>query len=234
MEGSAARAPVYGMAQAGWRWQRSLYPWLIKFGLKQSEADLSIFFMRANADAHRHKDANMTADVLYVGCYVDDLVILYKHDDVAAHSTASSPPHSSNAGASKTRGPSPTSSTSRSSAKATQSHSSRPRISQSCAESTSPGPPAHIHVSAVPHRWTSGSALLKLPQMAPPPPTPRSHRNTSGSLERSYTARRRPDQMWHTQSACFAALCLGRRPRLWTPRSAYSRTSTSISMKLNS
>ena len=140
MEGSAARAPVYGMAQAGWRWQRSLYPWLIKFGLKQSEAaDLSIFFMRANADAHRHKDANMTADVLYVGCYVDDLVILYKHDDVAAHSTASSPPHSSNAGASKTRGPSPTSSTSRSSAKATQSHSSRPRISQSCAESTSPG-----------------------------------------------------------------------------------------------
>ena len=105
MEGSAARAPVYGMAQAGWRWQRSLYPWLIKFGLKQSEADLSIFFMRANADAHRHKDANMTADVLYVGCYVDDLVILYKHDDVAAHSTASSPPHSSNAGASKTRGP---------------------------------------------------------------------------------------------------------------------------------
>jgi hypothetical protein len=165
VEGSAARAPVYGMAQAGWRWQRSLYPWLIKFGLKQSEADLSIFFMRANADAHRHKDANMTADVLYVGCYVDDLVILYKHDDVAAHSTASSPPHSSNAGASKTRGPSPTSSTSRSSAKATQSHSSRPRISQSCAESTSPGPPAHIHVSAVPHRWTSGSALLKLPQM---------------------------------------------------------------------
>ena len=177
------------MAQAGWRWQRSLYPWLIKFGLKQREADLSIFFMRANADAHRHKDANMTADVLYVGCYVDDLVILYKHDDVAAHSTASSPPHSSNAGASKTRGPSPTSSTSRSSAKATQSHSSRPRISPSCAGNTSPTsrqltymfPRCHI-------RWTSGSALLKPPQMAPPPPTPRSHQSKSGSLERFYTA----------------------------------------------
>ena len=69
------------MVHAGRRRQRRLYPWLIKFGLKQSEADLSIFFMRANADAHRHKDANTTADVLYVGCYVGDLFILYEHND---------------------------------------------------------------------------------------------------------------------------------------------------------
>ena len=72
---------VYGMAQAGRRWQRSLYPWLIEFGLQQSEADPSVFYMRAEADAHRHKDANTTADVLYVGCYVGDLFILYEHND---------------------------------------------------------------------------------------------------------------------------------------------------------
>ena len=69
------------MAQACLRWQRSLYPWLIEFGLEQSEADPSVFYMRAEADAHRHKDANTTADVLYVGCYVGDLFILYEHND---------------------------------------------------------------------------------------------------------------------------------------------------------
>ena len=76
-----AQRPVYGMAQACLRWQRSLYPWLIEFGLEQSEADPSVFYMRAEADAHRHKDANTTADVLYVGCYVGDLFILYEHND---------------------------------------------------------------------------------------------------------------------------------------------------------
>ena len=75
-----AQRPVYGMAQAGRRWQRSLYPWLLEFGLRQSEADPSVFYMRTTPDAHRHEDASMAADVLYVSCYVDDLFILYKHD----------------------------------------------------------------------------------------------------------------------------------------------------------
>ena len=75
-----AQRPVYGMAQVGRRWQRSLYPWLLGFGLRQSEADPSVFYMRTTPDAHRHVDASIAADVLYVGCYVDDLFILYKHD----------------------------------------------------------------------------------------------------------------------------------------------------------
>ena len=66
-----AQRPVYGMAQAGQRWQRSLYPWLLGFGLQQSEADPSVFYMRTTTDAHRHEDASMAADVLYVGCYVE-------------------------------------------------------------------------------------------------------------------------------------------------------------------
>ena len=32
-----AQRPVYGMAQAGRRWQRSLYPWLLEFGLQQGQ-----------------------------------------------------------------------------------------------------------------------------------------------------------------------------------------------------
>ena len=75
-----AQRPVYGMAQAGRRWQRSLYPWLLEFGLQQSEADPSVFYMRTTPDAHHHKDTSIATDVLYVGCYVDDLFILYKHD----------------------------------------------------------------------------------------------------------------------------------------------------------
>ena len=52
------------MAQAGRRWQRSLYPWLLEFGLQQSEADPSVFYMRTTPGAHRHKDASIAADVL--------------------------------------------------------------------------------------------------------------------------------------------------------------------------
>eukprot|EP00965_Chrysotila_dentata_P096421 3186535-Pleurochrysis_carterae.AAC.1 len=31
--------PVYGMAQAGRRWQRSLFPWLRDWGFRQCESD---------------------------------------------------------------------------------------------------------------------------------------------------------------------------------------------------
>ena len=39
------RKPVYGMAQAGRRWQRSLYPWLREFGFSQSHGDANVFHM---------------------------------------------------------------------------------------------------------------------------------------------------------------------------------------------
>ena len=72
--------PVYGMAQAGRRWQRTLFPWLrgedgVAGGnLTQCESDPSVFFRRA-----RPQEAGSTEDceILVVGVYVDDLFILY-------------------------------------------------------------------------------------------------------------------------------------------------------------
>ena len=69
--------PIYGMAQAGRRWQRSLFPWLLKFGFKQSEHDPCIF--------HLHQKVNTPKgprdERLVVGVYVDDLCCAYSHGD---------------------------------------------------------------------------------------------------------------------------------------------------------
>ena len=35
--------PIYGMAQAGRRWQRSLYPWLTEWGFVACHADANTF-----------------------------------------------------------------------------------------------------------------------------------------------------------------------------------------------
>ena len=60
--------PIYGMAQAGRRWQRSLFPWLKKFGFTQCDYDSCMFHMTRGEEK------------LYVGCYVDDLAIAYGSD----------------------------------------------------------------------------------------------------------------------------------------------------------
>jgi hypothetical protein len=60
--------PIYGMQQGGRRWQRSLFPWFTALGFRQCEADNCVFAMTTAGDA------------LYVGCYVDDLFILYLQD----------------------------------------------------------------------------------------------------------------------------------------------------------
>ena len=68
--------PVYGMAQAGRRWQRSLFPWLTDpgpkgGGLAQCESDPSVFFRRKN-----NKTPNgVRFEILIAGVYVDDLFI---------------------------------------------------------------------------------------------------------------------------------------------------------------
>ena len=69
--------PVYGMAQAGRRWQRALFPWLTSWGLKACEADPCVFHLKREVDTPKGK----RLDTLIVGCYVDDLFILYNHDD---------------------------------------------------------------------------------------------------------------------------------------------------------
>ena len=60
--------PIYGMAQAGRRWQRSLFPWLKEFGFTQCDYDPCMFHMTRGEEK------------LYVGCYVDDLAVAYDSD----------------------------------------------------------------------------------------------------------------------------------------------------------
>ena len=69
--------PVYGMAQAGRRWQRTLFPWLVGWGLKACESDPCVFMRRETVQTPQ----GPREDILLVGCYVDDLFILYNSDD---------------------------------------------------------------------------------------------------------------------------------------------------------
>ena len=69
--------PVYGMAQAGRRWQRTLFPWLTEWGLVACESDPCVFKRKREVDTPSGK----RIDTLIVGCYVDDLFILYNSDD---------------------------------------------------------------------------------------------------------------------------------------------------------
>eukprot|EP00965_Chrysotila_dentata_P027952 929393-Pleurochrysis_carterae.AAC.1 len=64
--------PVYGMAQAGRRWQRSLFPWLREQSFQQSESDPCSFTSS--------RLVNDVPQTVIVGCYVDDLFTLYSHD----------------------------------------------------------------------------------------------------------------------------------------------------------
>ena len=69
--------PVYGMAQAGRRWQRTLFPWLVSWGLKACDSDKCVFVRRETVQTPQ----GPREDILLVGCYVDDLFILYNSDD---------------------------------------------------------------------------------------------------------------------------------------------------------
>eukprot|EP00965_Chrysotila_dentata_P018883 629419-Pleurochrysis_carterae.AAC.1 len=69
---SRAVKPIYGMAQAGRRWQRLLFPWFLKFGFKQCQSDPCVFTMT--------KCIGGVDQRIAIGCYVDDLFTLYTHD----------------------------------------------------------------------------------------------------------------------------------------------------------
>lgn len=80
--------PVYGMAQAGRRWQRSLFPWLQEWRgranddgitpqLSQSKLDTCVFYCHARVST----PSGPRSETLLIGCYVDDLFILTSHDD---------------------------------------------------------------------------------------------------------------------------------------------------------
>jgi len=75
--------PIYGMAQAGRRWQRSIFPWLKEFGFVQSKCDPCVFVCRREVVT----PTGPRAEELHLGVYVDDLAISYKsslyHDFVS-------------------------------------------------------------------------------------------------------------------------------------------------------
>eukprot|EP00965_Chrysotila_dentata_P143023 4726301-Pleurochrysis_carterae.AAC.1 len=56
------------MAQAGRRWQRTLFPWLLNYGFSQSSSDPCVFTLRSSSSDKQ----------LILGCYVDDLFILHR------------------------------------------------------------------------------------------------------------------------------------------------------------
>ena len=69
--------PIYGMAQAGRRWQRSIFPWLQEFGFKQCESDPCLFVL----DEEVGTPNGPRQEKLVIGCYVDDLATVYTYDD---------------------------------------------------------------------------------------------------------------------------------------------------------
>ena len=71
------KKPVYGMAQAGRRWQRTLFPWLKEIGFTQHTSDDCLFSKVVTHDTpHGPREER-----LLLGCYVDDLFAAYTHDD---------------------------------------------------------------------------------------------------------------------------------------------------------
>ena len=69
--------PVYGMAQAGRRWQRTLFPWLTGWGLTACSSDPCVFVRKETIQTPQ----GPREDTLIVGCYVDDLFVLYNSAD---------------------------------------------------------------------------------------------------------------------------------------------------------
>lgn len=80
------------MAQAGRRWQRTLFPWLLAWvnwgaRLKQSEMDSCVFSCTAAVTTPN----GPRDETLLIGCYVDDLFILSSHTDEDSLYTGDSP-----------------------------------------------------------------------------------------------------------------------------------------------
>ena len=69
--------PVYGMAQAGRRWQRTLFPWLLGFGFVQTHSDQSVFTLERTMETPN----GPRRERIHVGVYVDDLAVVHSHDD---------------------------------------------------------------------------------------------------------------------------------------------------------
>ena len=79
--------PVYGMAQAGRRWQRTIFPWILAWRgigangasiqVTQSTLDTCVFTCRAQVST----PSGPRDEVLLLGIYVDDIFANSSHDD---------------------------------------------------------------------------------------------------------------------------------------------------------
>ena len=69
--------PIYGMTQAGRRWQRTLFPYLLRHGFVATVCDPCVFTRRETVQT----PSGPRDETLIIGCYVDDLFTLYSHDD---------------------------------------------------------------------------------------------------------------------------------------------------------
>ena len=72
--------PIYGLAQAGRRWQRTLFDWFKAWGLEQCQHDTCVFVRNSSVDTSN----GPREDTLIVGCYIDDLYIVYNSSDAAS------------------------------------------------------------------------------------------------------------------------------------------------------
>ena len=63
--------PIYGLVQAGRRFQRTLFPWIVAQGFEQSSTDPCVFVWKG--DEH-----------LYVGVYVDDIMVVHSDGEAPA------------------------------------------------------------------------------------------------------------------------------------------------------
>ena len=59
--------PLYGLVQAGRRFQRDLFGWLQTQGFERSHSDPCVFISRSNTPS----------ETIIIGCYVDDIMILH-------------------------------------------------------------------------------------------------------------------------------------------------------------
>ena len=69
--------PIYGMAQAGRRWQRSLFPWLTDLGFRAVEGEPCVF----ECEREMSTPSGPRLERLLLGVYVDDIAAVYSHDD---------------------------------------------------------------------------------------------------------------------------------------------------------
>ena len=68
------------MAQAGRRWQRTIYPWLTEYGFVACHADPNVFTLEREVPASAAAGPGPKVERLILGCYVDDLCVLYSSD----------------------------------------------------------------------------------------------------------------------------------------------------------